>query len=273
MIKLLHIEDDYDFRKDMSFLLSSEGYHIIEAEDGEEGLRLVEEMRPDIILCDIKMPGLGGIDVLRQLRTSNDNASHIPFIILTALKDDSLLIEATRLLTDDYLVKPVSFDVLLAKMNAALKRPALYKDNRIEMPAENDMVSFRKIVEAATAAVMIKPVNRFKQIAVAAENDVPEVKLPRVRLTQMFEELLTALLGECNRGEKTSVSISHNFEENGVDIHIHNKHLAEHFLREVMKLPNLEEHFTALGAKTNVESHPATSHNRIVLKFPEVCRA
>ena len=83
---ILCVEDEDDLRTDLAEELDAAGYRVLQASNGSEALSLLENERPDLVLCDITMPGLGGYDVLKALREQGDMAD-VPFIFLTALAE------------------------------------------------------------------------------------------------------------------------------------------------------------------------------------------
>ena len=121
MTTLLLIEDNVSVRRNVAEMLSLEGYGVHTAADGLSGLALVRGKRPDLILCDILMPGIGGYEVLAQLRADAATAS-VPFIFLTAKGDMQDLRLGMSLGADDYLPKPVARTVLLEAVRTRLQR-------------------------------------------------------------------------------------------------------------------------------------------------------
>ncbi|WP_173935145.1 response regulator transcription factor [Chelativorans sp. Marseille-P2723] len=121
---ILCIEDEPDLRRDIADELSEAGYAVIEAREGREALDLLDASRPDLILCDISMPGLSGYDVLRVVRAKGPDYAETPFVFLSALSDPREIVEGKRLGADDYLVKPIDYDLLLATVDARLRQIA-----------------------------------------------------------------------------------------------------------------------------------------------------
>ncbi len=119
IVRILVVEDQEDNRKIMNDLLSSAGYEVIEAVTGEEALRVAEAERPDLILMDIQLPGLDGLEATRRIK-ANPALRHIPVIAVTsyALSGDEA--EALEAGCDAYFSKPVSPRALLAKVREYL---------------------------------------------------------------------------------------------------------------------------------------------------------
>jgi DNA-binding NarL/FixJ family response regulator len=117
------IEDDPEMRRNLVTLLRLEGFAPLAAADGAAGLELARRERPDLIVCDVMMPGLDGPGVLAALRADGTTAA-IPFLFLTAKGERADLRAGMNLGADDYLTKPVAKAELLAAVNARLHRAA-----------------------------------------------------------------------------------------------------------------------------------------------------
>lgn len=121
MASILIIEDEAPIRDNLRQLLRLEGYEVLEAADGVSGIETVRTTRPDLVLCDILMPGMDGYGVLAELRSTPDLVA-IPFIFLTAsanLEDRS---QALKRGADDYLIKPFKIADLLAAIKRQLDK-------------------------------------------------------------------------------------------------------------------------------------------------------
>ncbi len=115
IVRILVVEDQEDNRKIMNDLLSSAGYEVIEAVTGEEVLRVVEAERPDLILMDIQLPGLDGLEATRRIK-ANPALRHIPVIAVTSYALSGDKAKALEAGCDAYFSKPVSPRALLAKV-------------------------------------------------------------------------------------------------------------------------------------------------------------
>lgn len=118
---IMVVEDDQDIRELVSYNLGKEGYTVVSAESGEQALKLIESANPDLIVLDIMLPGMDGIEVLRSLKQGSRYAQ-IPVIMATAKSEDSDIITGLELGADDYIAKPFSPKVLIARIRSLLRR-------------------------------------------------------------------------------------------------------------------------------------------------------
>ena len=122
------IEDDAAIRSVLRVVLRGAGYTLIkEAERGDDGLKLVRELRPSLVLLDLMLPGLDGFTVCRRIRETKEIAS-TPVIMLTARSEEGDVVRGLECGADDYVTKPFSRQVLLARIRAVLRRPESVKD-------------------------------------------------------------------------------------------------------------------------------------------------
>ena len=122
---VLIVEDEKNIVDIIRFNLQRTGYNTLEAYDGEAGLAMAREEKPDLILLDVMMPKMMGFDVCRALRAEGDN---VPVIILTAREEEEDKILGLEIGADDYITKPYSFRELLARVRAVLRRNQMVAD-------------------------------------------------------------------------------------------------------------------------------------------------
>ena len=115
---ILVVDDEPQIRRVLRSTLSTHGYVIMEAKTGEEALESMRKERPDLILLDMNMPGVGGIEACRQIRRTSD----APIIMLTVRNAERDKVGALDAGADDYVVKPFGIEELLARIRAALRR-------------------------------------------------------------------------------------------------------------------------------------------------------
>jgi len=120
---ILIIEDEEDILALVHYNLAREGFQVQCATTGEDGLRAVAAQRPDLVLLDLMLPGLDGLEVCRRLR-SRPETGQLPVIMITAKGEESDVVAGLELGADDYLTKPFSTKVLIARINAVLRRRA-----------------------------------------------------------------------------------------------------------------------------------------------------
>lgn len=125
---ILLVDDDLDILEFLSFSLSRNGFEVLTAESGFSAIEIVKQNTPDIILLDMMMPGINGIETCKLLR-ENKNIKNTIIIFLTAISDDSTQIDAYTSGADDYINKPIKTQLLIAKLNTILKRFKSINDN------------------------------------------------------------------------------------------------------------------------------------------------
>jgi two-component system response regulator RegX3 len=118
MTRVLVIEDEESFRDALKFMLSREGFDVILAPNGAEGMKLFDSMNPDLVLLDLMLPEVSGTEVCKYIRTK----SNTPVIMLTAKDTEIDKVVGLELGADDYVTKPFSTRELLARIKAVLRR-------------------------------------------------------------------------------------------------------------------------------------------------------
>ncbi|MGB7317873.1 MAG: phosphate regulon transcriptional regulator PhoB [Planktotalea sp.] len=118
---VLLVEDEAAQREVLSYNLEAEGFRVVQAGSGDEGLLLVSEEMPDLIVLDWMLPGVSGIEVCRQIKSRQDTKD-IPVIMLSARSEEVDKVRGLETGADDYVVKPYSVKELLARVRAQLRR-------------------------------------------------------------------------------------------------------------------------------------------------------
>ena len=126
--RILLIEDERGLTDVLSYNLTREGYETIVAHDGQEGLRKAQMQLPDLILLDIMLPGIDGLEVCRQLRAGKQTAN-IPILMLTAKSEEMDQVVGFTVGADDYVTKPFSVKVLLQRIRALQRRTDTVPEN------------------------------------------------------------------------------------------------------------------------------------------------
>ncbi len=118
VLKILVVEDDNNMSKLLNRELSHEGYNVVTADNGRTALEMFENEKPDLILLDIMIPEMNGIEVLRKIRVSSD----VPVILETARDETFDKVNGLRTGADDYIAKPFDIEELLARIDAVMRR-------------------------------------------------------------------------------------------------------------------------------------------------------
>lgn len=136
---ILIVEDESDILEVVRYNLAREGYTVLTAASGEEGLRCVGQAQPDLILLDLMLPNINGLEVCKQLKGDADWAE-IPVIMVTAKGEESDIVAGLELGADDYITKPFSPRVLLARVRTVLRRRGE------TLPAADDSISIKNLL-------------------------------------------------------------------------------------------------------------------------------
>lgn len=152
MSRILIVEDEVSFSDPLSYLLKKEGYDVAVAETGPDGLAEFDKHGADLVLLDLMLPGLSGIDVCRALR----QRSSVPVIMLTAKDSEIDKVVGLEIGADDYVTKPYSSRELLARVKAVLRRLAEPEDL---LPSTLEAGPVRMDVERHTVSVQGRSVS------------------------------------------------------------------------------------------------------------------
>ena len=189
MATILCIEDEAEIRHDIVEELNDAGFQTLQAGDGLEGLDVIRKKRPDLVLCDITMPQMDGMALLSEIRTKYPEFAELPFIFLTALADRQDILSGIANGADDYLTKPIDFELLLAKLEGALRQV-----NRMREKKEQEQIKLYnaltdKVAQAAAQAEA-KEVFDDKIQNLMTEGDLGAAgKLQYINLDEVREKL------------------------------------------------------------------------------------
>ena len=147
--KILIVEDDKAVRNLMTITLKANDYKYIAAKNGEEAIRQASTCNPDIILLDLGLPDMDGVEVIRKIRTW----SNMPIIVISARSEDSDKIEALDNGADDYLTKPFSNEELLLRIKAVLHR--IERNSVFSYTLGNDKINIGRFVFDAKNMLLI----------------------------------------------------------------------------------------------------------------------
>jgi two-component system KDP operon response regulator KdpE len=152
-LRVLVVDDEPAIRRYLSVLLSAHGYAVFEAEGGQAAMSAVLAHRPDLVILDLGLPDLDGIEVTRLLR----EWTRIPIIILSVRGQEGDKIAALDAGADDYLTKPFGTGELLARMRVALRRAGPSSEGPVFISGEMTVDQVRRVVTVADREVQLTP--------------------------------------------------------------------------------------------------------------------
>ena len=138
---ILVVEDDVAIRTGVVDALEANEYHVMTADNGEDGMRMAVRVGYDLLLLDLVLPGHSGLEILAELRLTRPT---VPVIILTAMGDETDRVKGLTLGADDYVVKPFSMKELLARVDAVLRRSAERPTDIAELRIEGGTADFER---------------------------------------------------------------------------------------------------------------------------------
>jgi two-component system KDP operon response regulator KdpE len=144
---ILVVDDEPQITRVLKTTLSSQGYGVRTASDGDEAIQMMRDWAPDLVITDLRMPNLGGLELCRQIRAK----SRIPIIVLSVKGEERIKVEALDAGADDYITKPFGVRELLARVRAALRRAAAPEEPESPLIEAGD---FR--IDIATRSVRVR---------------------------------------------------------------------------------------------------------------------
>lgn len=175
MTKVLIIEDSEALLNDIVEMLSLEGFETIRAENGKVGVDIVADNRPDLIVCDIRMPVMDGYGVLDQIR-SDPVTANIPFIFLTARTGRGEVREGMEMGADDYLTKPFTAEELISSVRSRLARKESAKQE-----TERQLNELRKNITLALPHELRTPLNAIMGFSEIIVHDADNLQTDQVK--------------------------------------------------------------------------------------------
>ena len=175
--KILVVDDEPQIRRIMRTTLTAEGYAVYDARSGEEALDAVREQRFDLVLLDVNMPGMGGLEACRSIRSTSDTA----IIMLTVRSAEEDKVAALDAGADDYVTKPFGMPELLARIRAALRRLPVSSDSALIRAGDLEINPSTRTVKVSGGEIRLTP-KEFDLLHCLASN--PNVPIAHVKLLQ-----------------------------------------------------------------------------------------
>lgn len=276
---ILVIEDEPELLEALSEMLAFEGYQVIRARDGIEGIEQARKHIPDLILCDILMPGMDGFEVLQNLKKDLTTAL-IPFIFLTALSEQNKVRSGMSMGADDYIVKPFLRRELLDAIQSRFNKSALFEEHARQnmeklrrniisfLPHElitplNGIISFGEIIREHSGSLTAAEISEMGSYIAQSGNrfyDLVQKYLLYIRITVNKDTGYTQRLIDDTRGEIENICrrIAENYERSGdLEMNLTPASLflsTEEFTIIVKELTDNAFKFSVPGSKVTVET-------------------
>ena len=174
---ILVVDDEPQLRRVMRTTLTDLGYTVIDAKTGEDALNILRQDQPDLILLDLNMPGIGGLETCRAIRET----SEVPIIILSVRNTEREKVQALDAGADDYVCKPFGIQELLARIRAALRRSPAAGENELNVfrtdDLEIDFIARRVMVAGKSARLTPKEFDLLRMLVSNPNKAIPHRKL------------------------------------------------------------------------------------------------
>jgi two-component system KDP operon response regulator KdpE len=174
---ILVVDDEPQLRRVMRTTLTDLGYTVIDAKTGEDALEMLRHDQPDLVLLDLNMPGIGGLETCRAIRET----SEVPIIILSVRNTEREKVQALDAGADDYVSKPFGIQELLARIRAALRRSPASGENELTVfrtdDLEIDFTARRVMVAGKSARLTPKEFDLLRMLVANPNKAIPHRKL------------------------------------------------------------------------------------------------
>ena len=170
--KILVVDDEAQIRRTLHAGLVPHGYSVVEARSGEEALEVLRQEKPDLVLLDLNMPGMGGLEACREIREDSD----VAIIVLTVRETEKDKVQALDAGADDYVTKPFSTPELLARIRAALRRLPISPETAPPLQLEDLTIDFaarRVIARGRPARLTPKEFDLLRHLTAHANQTLP----------------------------------------------------------------------------------------------------
>lgn len=198
MEKILVVDDEIKLRKMLCDYLNATGYNTVEAVDGVDAVTKSISEEPDLILMDVMMPGIDGIDALRRIR----ERSLVPIIMLTAKSEEVDKLMGLELGADDYITKPFSLKELGARVRSQLRRQGYYKQEKVE---ESHIINLRELMMDRDKMILTKSGNRLQLTAV--QFSILELFISNPGRVFKREEILSCIQDDIYEGYERTIDV------------------------------------------------------------------
>jgi CheY-like chemotaxis protein len=219
--KILLIDDDRNLLMTLSDFLKFEGYTVITADSGENGLKALEKVRPDLIILDMSMPGMGGVGFLKEISTSDGKPEH-PVLVLTARANMAEFFANVDV--DGFIAKPCDpNDLLMEVARIIFLTSGVAEDGKLDakdkfkvLIGEDDDVTREKLVDAFAAAnLLVDSVSKGPEVLEQAIVQRPDVIVVKRVLASMNGDAVAAMLKEMPNTKNIPIIL---YDESGDDI-------------------------------------------------------
>lgn len=254
-IKILCVEDEQDICENIAEILRDEGFEVFEAHNGKSGFESFVKNKPDLIISDIMMPELDGYGLLKMIRENKSIRNHtVPFIFLSALGQKDDVIKGVSLSANDYLVKPIDFELLIAKVKEKTANSVKVKEHH-----DRDIKNIKDQVSTILPSELSQYIDTISQISAMLRNE-PYGPLPHRRYLEDINKIYLS-------ATKLKAIICNALDENVIDSKLNTD-------EEILPITNFFDAFiSGLGDKYQSRikfDHPYESDSQLSLKIDKL---
>lgn len=204
-IKILCVEDEQEIRENIAEILRDEGFEVFEADNGKHGFESFMQNKPDLVISDIMMPEIDGYGLLNLIRESkNVRNNTVPFIFLTALGQKDNVIKGVNSSANDYLVKPIDFDLMIAKVKEKTSNSL-----KVQEVHNRNVKNLKNQVSTVLTADLFSYLDVITQVSLVLRQE-PYGPLPHRHYLEDFEKIYQNAL-------KLRSSITNSLDEGVID--------------------------------------------------------